>query len=101
MRVQTLKRAANQLSLAADDHPGPGAAEAKHLSASLTKLANADAATRERAEHAFGTTLTLALGQLQRLLQPTEITRGNFGGGKVGGGTFGGGGAFGGGGFGG
>lgn len=33
--------------------------------------------------------------------QPTEITRGNFGGGKVGGGTFGGGGAFGGGGFGG
>ena len=33
--------------------------------------------------------------------QPTEITRGNFGGGKVGGGTFGGGGAFGGGGLGG
>jgi len=75
VRVQTLKRAANQLSLAADDHPGPGAAEAKHLSASLTKLANADAATRDRAEHAFGATLTLALGQLARLLQPTEITR--------------------------
>ncbi|HTH60598.1 MAG TPA: MMPL family transporter [Paraburkholderia sp.] len=75
VRVQTLKRAANQLSLAADDHPGPGAAEAKRLSDALMKLANANPATRDRAEHAFGTTLTLALGQLSRLLQPTEITR--------------------------
>ncbi|TDV05091.1 MMPL family transporter [Paraburkholderia caballeronis] len=75
VRVATLKRAASQLSLAADDHPGPGAAEAKHLSASLTKLANADAATRDRAEQAFGTTLRLALGQLERLLQPAGITR--------------------------
>jgi len=75
VRVDTLKRAANQLSLAADDHPGPGAAQAKHLSGSLTKLANADAATRDRAERAFGATLKLALAQLANLLQPTQITR--------------------------
>jgi hopanoid biosynthesis associated RND transporter like protein HpnN len=75
VRVETLKRAANQLSLAADDHPGPGAAQAKHLSESLMKLANADAATRERAERAFGATLKLALAQLANLLQPTQITR--------------------------
>ena len=75
VRVDTLKRTANQLTLAAEDHPGPGAAEAQHLAASLTKLANADAATRDRAERAFGLPLTLALGQLANLLQPTPITR--------------------------
>ncbi len=75
LRVAALKRAAAQLSLAADDHPGPGAAEAKHLSASLTKLAGADTAMRDRAEKAFSQPLELALEQLARLLQPTEITR--------------------------
>ncbi|PLZ04142.1 RND transporter [Burkholderia sp. WAC0059] len=74
-RVAALKRAAGQLSLAAGDHPGPGAAEAEHLSASLTKLANADAATRDRAEAAFSLPLRLALGQLSDLLQPAPITR--------------------------
>jgi uncharacterized protein len=75
VRVSTLKRLANQLALAAEDHPGPGAAEAKHLSDSLTKLANADAAARDRAENAFGLTLRLALAQLARLLQPSPITQ--------------------------
>lgn len=75
VRVETLKRAANQLALAAGDHPGPGAAEASHLSAALTKLANADAATRDRAEQAFSLPLKLALAQLARLLQPAPITR--------------------------
>lgn len=75
VRVAALKRAANQLSLAADEHPGAGATEAKHLSATLTKLANADAATRDRAEKAIAEPLRLALGQLANLLQPTEITR--------------------------
>ncbi|WP_321911707.1 MULTISPECIES: MMPL family transporter [unclassified Paraburkholderia] len=78
VRVQTLKRAANQLSLAASDHPGPGAAEAKHLSDSLNKLASASPATRDRAETAFSLTLKLAFAQLARLLQPSEITRENL-----------------------
>jgi hopanoid biosynthesis associated RND transporter like protein HpnN len=78
VRVAALKRASNQLSLAADDHPGPGAAEAKHLSATLQKLAAADAATRDRAETAMSETLRIALKQLANLLQPTEITRENL-----------------------
>ncbi|MDR5857138.1 MMPL family transporter [Caballeronia sp. LZ062] len=75
VRVATLKRVSNQLSLAADEHPGQGAPEAKHLSATLAKLAQADAATRDRAEHAMAEPLRLALAQLRALLQPTEITR--------------------------
>ena len=73
--MAALKRASNQLALAADDHPGPGAAEAKHLSETLQKLAAADAATRDRAETAMSEPLRIALEQLRRLLQPTEITR--------------------------
>ncbi|WP_250474349.1 MMPL family transporter [Caballeronia sp. GAFFF1] len=75
VRVATLKRVSNQLSLAADEHPGQGAPEAKHLSATLAKLAQADAATRDRAEHAMAEPLRLALAQLRALLQPAEITR--------------------------
>ncbi|WP_244849639.1 MMPL family transporter [Caballeronia sp. SL2Y3] len=75
VRVATLRRVSNQLSLAADEHPGQGAPEAKHLSATLAKLAQADAATRDRAEHAMAEPLRLALAQLRALLQPTEITR--------------------------
>ncbi|TKC88379.1 RND transporter [Trinickia terrae] len=78
IRVASLKRAANQLSLAADDHPGPGAAEAKHLSEALTKLAAADAGTRERAETAISEPLRLALRQLTQLLEPEQITRENL-----------------------
>jgi hypothetical protein len=77
LRVAALKRAANQLSLAAEDHPGPGAADAQHLSATLQKLAAADAATRDRAEVAMSDTLRIALKQLENLLQPTEITQQN------------------------
>ena len=75
LRVAALKRAANQLSLAAEDHPGAGAAEAQHLSATLQKLAAADPAARDRAETAMSGTLTIALQQLAELLQPSEITR--------------------------
>jgi hopanoid biosynthesis associated RND transporter like protein HpnN len=75
LRVAALKRAANQLALAAEDHPGSGAAEAQHLSATLQKLAAADPAARERAETAMSATLKIALAQLGALLQPTEITR--------------------------
>ncbi|CAG4914587.1 hopanoid transporter HpnN [Paraburkholderia saeva] len=74
-RVAALKRTASQLALAAEDHPGPGAAEAQHLSVTLTKLATADAATRDRAERAMSAPLKIALGQLTALLQPTPVTR--------------------------
>jgi hopanoid biosynthesis associated RND transporter like protein HpnN len=75
VRVATLKRLASQLSLAADEHPGPGAQEAKHLSEAVGKLAQAGAAARDRAEHAFAEPLRIALAQLRALLQPREVTR--------------------------
>lgn len=77
-RVAALKRASNLLEYASEDYPGPGAAAAKHLSESLAKLAASDAATRERAEHAFSVPLKIALNQLAMLLQPSEITRENL-----------------------
>ena len=46
VRVATLKRVSNSLELAADEHPGPGEAEARGLAATLKKLAAANAATR-------------------------------------------------------
>ncbi|MFJ1251794.1 MMPL family transporter [Cupriavidus sp. CuC1] len=73
--VNSLKNTARQLALAADEHPGPGAAEAARLAASLRKLAAADAATRERAEQAIAQPLRLALARLQRALSPQPITR--------------------------
>jgi hopanoid biosynthesis associated RND transporter like protein HpnN len=77
VRVAALKRTSAQLSLAADDHPGPGAAEAKHLSDTLAKLASADVSTRDRAERAMSVPLKISLKQLATLLQPSEITREN------------------------
>ena len=78
LRVAALKNAANQLALAAEDHPGTGAAQAEHLSTTLLKLAAADPATRDRAETAFAAPLKIALAQLAALLQPSEITRANL-----------------------
>jgi hopanoid biosynthesis associated RND transporter like protein HpnN len=75
LRVAALKRLSNQLSLAADEHPGPGDTQARHLSTTLQKLAAADAAARDRAEHAMSDPLRLALEQLRLLLQPSLITR--------------------------
>lgn len=74
-RVAALRRAANQLSLAADDHPGPGAKQAKRLAQTLTKLAEASSATRDRAEYSMTAPLKIALDQLATLLMPAEITR--------------------------
>ena len=78
LRVDALRRAANQLSLAAEDHPGPGAAEAKRLSQTLNRLAEASSTTRDRADHAMTGPLKIALVQLSALLAPAEITRANL-----------------------
>jgi hopanoid biosynthesis associated RND transporter like protein HpnN len=78
VRVDALRRAASQLSLAAEDHPGPGAAEAKRLSQTLTRLANASSTTRDRADYAMNAPLKIALRQLTTLLDPAEITSANL-----------------------
>jgi uncharacterized protein len=69
-RVSNLKLAAGQLENAAADHPGPGAAEAQHLATALRKLAQSDAATRDRAERAISLPLQIALVQLRTALNP-------------------------------
>ncbi|MDB5839488.1 MAG: Acriflavin resistance plasma rane protein [Herminiimonas sp.] len=77
-RVTALRRAARMLRNAALDHEGPGAAEARRLSASLTALAQADAHARDRAESAVALPLKLSLAALQKALQPQAITLTNL-----------------------
>jgi len=74
-RVASLRNASRQLALAAEDHPGPGAEAADHLSRSLKKLADAPASARDRAEQAIALPLQLALASLQKALQPEPITQ--------------------------
>jgi hopanoid biosynthesis associated RND transporter like protein HpnN len=78
VRIDALRRAANQLTLAAEDHPGPGAAQATRLAQALTRLANGSSTTRDRADFAIAAPLKIALAQLTTLLQPAEITRANL-----------------------
>jgi hopanoid biosynthesis associated RND transporter like protein HpnN len=77
-RVAALRGAARALRNAALDHEGPGAAEARRLSASLTALAQADARSRDRAETAVALPLKLSLADLQKALQPQTITLTNL-----------------------
>jgi hopanoid biosynthesis associated RND transporter like protein HpnN len=78
VRVGALRQAAQALRNAALDHEGPGAAEATRLAASLTRLARADPAARDRAERAVALPLRLALASLQRSLQPQPVTLSNL-----------------------
>jgi len=73
LRVAALRRLADQLELAAEDHPGPGAASSDRLAKALRKLATADAAMRDRAERAVALPLRLSLGRLQRALQAQPV----------------------------
>jgi hopanoid biosynthesis associated RND transporter like protein HpnN len=77
-RVAALRRAARALRNAALDHEGPGAAQARRLSASLTALAKADPAARDRAELAIALPLQLSLASLQKALQPQAISLTNL-----------------------
>jgi hopanoid biosynthesis associated RND transporter like protein HpnN len=72
-RVAALRAAASALRNAALDYPGPGAAPAGRLAASLAALARADAKARERAEQALAGPLRLALGDLRMALAPQPV----------------------------
>jgi hopanoid biosynthesis associated RND transporter like protein HpnN len=74
-RVSALRQAAQQLATTARFSPGPGAAEAAHLAGSLKKLADADAAARDRAEAALALPLRISLSRLASLLAagPVDI----------------------------
>lgn len=74
-RVNALRNASRQLAIAAEEHPGPGAAEAAHLSATLKTLAAADAAMRDHAERAIALPLQLALAKLKLALSPQQVSQ--------------------------
>lgn len=74
-RVNALRNASRQLAIAADEHPGPGAAEARHLSATLKTLAASNAATRDRAEQAIALPLQLSLAKLKLALSPQPVSQ--------------------------
>jgi hopanoid biosynthesis associated RND transporter like protein HpnN len=69
LRVAALARLADQLELAAEDYPGPGAASSARLSKAVRRLAAGDAAMRDRAERAVALPLRLALARLRIALQ--------------------------------
>jgi hopanoid biosynthesis associated RND transporter like protein HpnN len=72
--VTALKGMADELTRAAGRSTGAGAETAKRLSANLTRLAQADDATRERAEAAFVLPLRIALNGLKDYLQAEKVT---------------------------
>jgi hypothetical protein len=72
--VAALQGMADELTRVADRSAGAGAEAAKRLSANLTRLAQADAATRERAEAAFVVPLRIALTELKNYLQADRVT---------------------------
>jgi hopanoid biosynthesis associated RND transporter like protein HpnN len=66
------------LNRLAGDASSPGAQAARRLAAGMTALANADQATRQRAEVAFVQPLRTALDDLRNLLKAQAITRDNL-----------------------
>jgi hopanoid biosynthesis associated RND transporter like protein HpnN len=74
LRVAALKAAAHALRNAALDYPGPGAAPARRLAASLGTLALADSRARDRAEWALAEPLKLSLAALRQSLHPQLVT---------------------------
>ncbi|GAA4330774.1 MMPL family transporter [Pigmentiphaga soli] len=73
-RVAALRNAAGMLENAALDHPGDGAPQAQRLADALRKLAAADPAARDRAEHAIAEPLRLSLDRLRALLAPNPVS---------------------------
>jgi len=76
--IEALKGSAESLRKLADDAKGadakgPGATAARRLAEALSKLANADQATREKTQEIFVSSLKIALAQLKSALQPQLV----------------------------
>jgi hopanoid biosynthesis associated RND transporter like protein HpnN len=77
-KIAALREAAKNLREAAGESNGPGAQPAIRLESLLTKLAEADASLREKAETAFVQPLKLDLEDLRQALRAERITRANL-----------------------
>jgi uncharacterized protein len=76
--IAALNGMADQLNKIAGNAQGPGAESAKRLAADAMKLAQADEATRMRAQVAFEVPLETALAQLRGFLGAEPVTRENL-----------------------
>src|SRR5690242_1142564 len=76
--IAALNSIVDQLNKIAGNSPGPGAAAAKRLAAASVKLAQADEATRARAQTAFVVPLETDIAQLRGFLGAERVTRDNL-----------------------
>ena len=76
--IAALNSIADQLNKIAGNASGPGAAAAKRLAAASVKLAQANEATRARAQTAFVVPLETDIAQLRGFLNAERITKDNL-----------------------
>jgi hopanoid biosynthesis associated RND transporter like protein HpnN len=76
--ITALNRGADALEKAADEQTGTGPDAARRLGEVMTKHANADQATRERAKDVLIEPLKVALTGLRKSFQAEEITESNL-----------------------
>jgi hopanoid biosynthesis associated RND transporter like protein HpnN len=76
--VASIRDAAKALSEAAGNKQGSAADTARNVSAQLTRLADADAGVRQKAEAAVVTPLLFDLDQLRQSLSPRPVSIGNL-----------------------
>ncbi len=72
--VEALKSTVDNLRRTAGDAKGPGAVASRRLADALGKLAEANQATREKAQAIFIEPLQVTLGQLKNLLQAQPVS---------------------------
>ncbi|WP_291845414.1 MMPL family transporter [Bradyrhizobium sp.] len=72
--VEALKGTVESLRRAAGDGGGPGAIASRRLADALSKLAEADQATRDKAQNVFVIPLTIMFEQLRNTLQAGPVT---------------------------
>jgi uncharacterized protein len=72
--VESLRGSANALRKVAGDSKGPGAVASRRLADALSKLAESDEATRNKAQTIFVTPLQVLLDQLRSSLQAQPVS---------------------------
>jgi uncharacterized protein len=72
--VEALKSSVDNLRRTAGDAKGQGAVASRRLADALDKLANADEATRNRAQDVFVTPMKIVFDQLRNALQAEPVT---------------------------
>ncbi|MGY8665178.1 MMPL family transporter [Bradyrhizobium sp. UFLA05-109] len=72
--VDSLKSSVDALRRTAGNDKGPGAAASRRLADALDKLANADEATRNKAQDVFITPMKIVFDQLRNAMQAEPVT---------------------------